>query len=149
LTEETKETKRRSNASAEGKRKQLLSPASTATDQHPSHPRLATIITTSSCHHSLSRQQHHEKWKEKTETEGNRVEKKHREERKKGRPPSRSSSGQQPPAAPPSEPPQVSPLTLISFYCSSSCMRNVHCARSASKKIISRLLYVHSNQLIN
>jgi hypothetical protein len=56
------------------------------------------------------------------------------------RPPSRPSSGQQPPAAPPSEPPQVSPLTLISVYCSSSCMQNVHCARSASQKIITRLL---------
>ena len=31
-------------------------------------------------------------------------------------------------------------LPLISVYCSSSCMKNVHCARSASKKIINRLL---------
>jgi len=78
---------------------------------------------------------------EAKETGENRAEEENsREERKKGRPPSRSSSGQQPPAASPSEPPQVSPLTLISVYCSSSCMQNVHCIRSASKEIITRLL---------
>ena len=38
------------------------------------------------------------------------------------------------------QPPQVSPLPLISFYCSSSCMQNVHYARSASHELITRLL---------
>ena len=42
------------------------------------------------------------------------------------------------------QPPQVSPLPLILFYCSSSCMQNVHCARSASHELLTRLLCINS-----